>query len=55
MCAFKDCNVCIVGGKWVEHAAEGGLVGPFVGVVAEDDTGRTAGVFSHEANKEASI
>ena len=52
---FEEYDVWIVGSKRVEHAVEGGRVGPFVGVVTEDDTRCVAGVCAHEANVEASI
>ena len=53
--SFKYCDVWILGGEKVDHAVKGGRMGPFLGVVAEDNTRPTAGVCAHEANIEARI
>ena len=55
MYTFEDYYVWISGDERVNNAVKGGCLGPFLGVVAEDDTGRAAGIYYHKANGEASI
>ena len=55
MCSFKHRDTGIVGDEWGEHAVEGGCVRPLVGVIAEEDAGRTTGVCDHKADREESV
>ena len=55
VCIFKYSDVRIVVNKRVKHPVEGGFVGPFVGVIAEDEARSAAVICYHESNREASI
>ena len=55
MPAFEDCDFCIVGVERVKHAVKSGRMGPFVGIIAEENTVRAAGVCAQEAKREISI
>ena len=43
----------ILYGERFEDAVKGGSMGPFVGIVADNDTRHAAGVCVHKANGEA--
>ena len=52
-CEPSKTNIFILYGERFEDAVKGGSMGPFVGIVADNDTRHAAGVCVHKANGEA--
>ena len=52
---FGNRDVGVIGGDRGEHVIEGGCMRSLVGVVSEDDAGRTSRVCTYEIDREAVI
>ena len=53
--SFEHRDVGVVGGDRGEHAIEGVCVRSLVGIVSEDNTGRTSSVCAYKAHRETGI